>query len=228
MLLAACSGRAPLATVTPATAAGTATVQPVTAWPSFSPPATWTLTPSPVPTRTPPPPSPSPHPTSTPLVIVYVFPLQPPESAEYQQGHHDYPAIDILAPVNTTFVAVTAGQIDFVSLEDRWDPVVDDPATRGGLSVALVGEDGVRYYGSHLSAVEPGIAPGARVNAGQTLGYVGTSGNARSLPPHLHFGISLPTFPDDWVVRRGQLDPYPYLQSWAAGEGLTPEFPIRP
>jgi murein DD-endopeptidase MepM/ murein hydrolase activator NlpD len=142
--------------------------------------------------------------------------------ATYQQGHHDYPAVDILAPVGGQFVAVTNGVVDFVSVEDRWEPTVDDPATRGGLSVAIIGDDGLRYYGSHLSAIAPGITPGLRVMAGQLLGHTGNSGNARFVAPHLHFGISHPTYPEDWAVRRGEIDPYPYLQAWAAGKMSTP------
>jgi hypothetical protein len=86
------------------------------------------------------------------------------------------------------------------------------------LFVSIVGDDGVRYYGSHLSAVDEGISPGVRVAAGQVLGRTGRSGNARNTPPHLHFGISRPTGPDDWEVRRGQLDPYPFLEAWRSGD----------
>jgi len=66
----------------------------------------------------------------------------------------------------------------------------------------------------HTSAIVPGIEPGLRIRAGQRLGYVGRSGNARRVAPHLHFGISHPTFPEYWAVRRGEVDPYPYLQAW--------------
>ncbi|NTW02953.1 MAG: M23 family metallopeptidase, partial [Oscillochloris sp.] len=104
-------------------------------------------------------------------------------------------------------------------------PAHDDAAVRGGISVALIGDDGVRYYGSHLSAVADGIDPGVRVAAGQLLGLTGNSGNARSTPPHLHFGISHPTTPDDWKVRRGEISPYPYLRAWQRGEQVTPALP---
>lgn len=161
------------------------------------------------------------------MTPVYVFPVQPPEVAIYWQGHHDYPATDVFAPQGSPFVAVTSGVVDFVSREDRWDPTADDPATRGGLAVAIIGEDGVRYYGSHLSGVAENIVPGAWVNAGQALGYVGNTGNARNVAPHLHFGISHPTFPEDWEVRRGEIDPYPYLSAWQAGEHVVPAFPAE-
>jgi murein DD-endopeptidase MepM/ murein hydrolase activator NlpD len=141
---------------------------------------------------------------------------------EYEAFHHDYPATDIFCPIGSRFVAPTNGVVDFVRREDRWQPAPDDPAERGGIAVALVGDDGVRYYGAHLSQVAAGITPGVRVRAGQLLGLTGQTGNARSTPPHLHFGISHPTTPDDWQVRRGELAPYPYLRAWAAGTPTPP------
>jgi murein DD-endopeptidase MepM/ murein hydrolase activator NlpD len=161
-------------------------------------------------------------PTDTPATTrTYVFPVQG-ARVNYGSSHHDYPATDIFCPVGSQFVAPTDGVIDYVSREDVWDPASDDAAVRGGLSVALVGDDGVRYYGSHLSSVADGIEPGVRVAAGQLLGLTGKSGNARSTPSHLHFGISHPTSPDDWKVRRGEVSPYRYLRAWQRGEDLTP------
>ena len=89
----------------------------------------------------------------------------------YIRFHHDYPAADIFCPIGSIFVAVTDGVVDFVSEEDVWEPKVNDGATRGGLAVAIIGDDGVRYYGSHLSQVADGIAPGVRVVAGRELGF---------------------------------------------------------
>ncbi len=122
-------------------------------------------------------------------------------------------------------MAVTNGVVDFVSDEDKWDPDVNDEAVAGGLCVAIIGDDGIRYYGSHLSAVADGIRRGVRVHAGQLLGLTGKSGNAANTSPHLHFGISHPTYPEDWQIRRGELDPYPYLVAWSRGDDITPQFP---
>jgi len=155
----------------------------------------------------------------------YVFPVQPQSAADFASGGHAYPATDIYALIGTEFVAATAGTVDFVSLGDLWNPDSDDPAVAGGLSVAIIGDDGIRYYGSHLSEVADGIQRGVRVKAGQRLGLVGKSGNAANTAPHLHFGISHPTFPEDWLTRRGELDPYPYLIAWSRGEDVTPQFP---
>jgi murein DD-endopeptidase MepM/ murein hydrolase activator NlpD len=93
------------------------------------------------------------------------------------------------------------------------------------MCVAIIGEDGVRYYGSHLSRVAAGIGPGMRVIVGQILGYVGHTGDARNTPSHLHFGISPPTTPDDWHARRGEVDPYPFLVAWRDGHNVTPPLP---
>ena len=167
--------------------------------------------------------------TETSVTYDHVFPLQPPGAAGFAEGtaSHGYPATDIFAVVGTQFVSVTDGVVDFVSYSDLWDPQHDDPALRGGLSVAIIGDDRVRYYGSHLSAIAAGIKPGVRVKAGQLLGLVGNTGDARSTLSHLHFGISRPTFPDDWKSRRGQVDPFPFLQAWRAGHNVTPPLPAE-
>ncbi len=160
--------------------------------------------------------------TSTPSLF-YIFPIQPPEKADYIAGHHDYPATDIVAPCGTEFVAVIGGVIDETSQIDVWNPNTNDPAQRGGKYVSLIGQDGVRYYGSHLENVAPGIEAGVEVGAGTILGYVGNSGNARGLLCHVHFGISYPTFAGDWEIRRGVVSPFPYLQAWEKGEQITPD-----
>lgn len=163
--------------------------------------------------------------TSTPTIVSqYIFPVQHAE-VNYGKFHHDYPATDIFCPEGSEFVAVTDGVVDFVSFKDIWDPKTDDPNDRGGLSVAIIGTDGVRYYGSHLQAIAPDVQVGMTVTAGQLLGLTGKSGSARATPAHLHFGISHPTTPEDWQVRRGEMSPFPYLQAWRKGEMRAPILP---
>ena len=220
---------------------GSCAPQPVTATPTSPATALPSSTPIPSPSRTPLPPptrrvaaetatsaaSPIPSLTALPEPQVYVFPLQPPQAATYGEGTqgHGYPATDLFAPVGTQFVAVTDGVIEFVSSRDAWNPNKPDPNQRSGLAVALLGDDGWRYYGSHLSAVAAGIYPGLRVKPGQLLGYVGASGDAVGKTPHLHFGISHPTYPTDWKTRRGEIDPFPYLNWWKEGHNVTPAGP---
>jgi murein DD-endopeptidase MepM/ murein hydrolase activator NlpD len=153
------------------------------------------------------------------------FPVSGCEAASYGPTHHDYPATDIFVSRGTRFLAVTSGIVEAVSRIDRWTPDLDRPWTRGGRFVSLVGDDGVRYYGSHLRSVAAGVGPRDRVRGGQLLGFTGQSGNARLSVPHLHFGISHPTTPTDWRTRRGEVWPYRYLMAWCAGRNPTPALP---
>jgi hypothetical protein len=177
----------------------------------------------------------SPSPTATTPVATrspavrrphYAFPIRG-CPANPSASHHDYPASDIFTDRGCRFVAVTAGTVDEVSRRDRWDPRTDAGATRGGLSVSIVGDDGVRYYGSHLQSIAAGIRPGARVRAGQTLGLVDNSGDAVGTPTHVHFGLSWPTRPGAWWVRRGEVWPQRYLTAWRAGRDLSPAREVR-
>jgi murein DD-endopeptidase MepM/ murein hydrolase activator NlpD len=147
--------------------------------------------------------------------------------ARYGRSHHDYPAADIFANRGCAFVAPIAGRVDEVTRTDTWSPASNRGADRGGRSVSLVGVDGVRYYGSHLETVAPGIVPGRSVRAGQPLGRIGNSGSARVTAPHLHFGISWPTRPGIWWVRRGMVPPAGYLDAWRAGDDLSPAGAVR-
>jgi peptidoglycan LD-endopeptidase LytH len=146
--------------------------------------------------------------------------------ASYGQ-HAGYPAADMFTGRGCAFVAPVAGRVDEVTRTDSWRQGSDRGADRGGRSVSLVGIDGVRYYGSHLEAVAPGIAPGAKVRAGQPLGRIGNSGSASITPVHLHFGISWPTRPGIWWVRRGVVPPQRYLDSWRDGGNLSPVRAVR-
>jgi murein DD-endopeptidase MepM/ murein hydrolase activator NlpD len=146
--------------------------------------------------------------------------------ATYGQ-HSGYPAADMFTGRGCAFVAPVAGRVDEVTRVDSWRQASDLGADRGGRSVSVVGVDGVRYYGSHLEAIAPGIAPGTRVAGGQPLGRVGNSGSARITPVHLHFGISWPTRPGIWWVRRGMVPPQRYLDSWRDGGNLSPVRAVR-
>ena len=68
----------------------------------------------------------------------------------YGRSHHDYPATDIFAARGCTVVAPVTGRVDEVSTVDRWSSSTDRGADRGGRFFSIVGDDGVRYYGSHL------------------------------------------------------------------------------
>ena len=152
----------------------------------------------------------------------YVYPVSGCKTT-FPWYHHDYPAADIKARLGCAFVAPIGGVVQDVSRKDRWSGKTNLGQDRGGLSVSIIGDDGVRYYGSHLSKVEVGIESGVRVEMGQKLGEIGRSGSARGIPrPHLHFGISYQTQPGDWEIRRGVIKPWKYLEAWKKGESLSP------
>jgi murein DD-endopeptidase MepM/ murein hydrolase activator NlpD len=166
-------------------------------------------------------PSPSgpPSPSVAPVPPRYVFPVQS-DNASYAHTHDEYPASDILAACGTPVVAATDGVVLEVNRVDRWNATTDDGAWRGGKFLAILGDDGVRYYGGHFSLINDELAPGTRVAAGQPVGKVGTTGKSSAC--HLHFGISPPCGrAGDWWNRRGVIWPWRYLDAWRAGTSLS-------
>lgn len=157
---------------------------------------------------------------------IYAFPIAG-CAAKYARSHHNYPATDILTKTGCKFVASTSGIVDEVNRIDKFTWKKNQGADRGGLFVSIVGDDGVRYYGSHLGKVARGIEPGVHVAAGDVLGFVGTSGDARGTAPHVHYGISWPTSANIWWVRRGELYPWRYLDAWRAGRDVSPAKAVR-
>jgi len=159
---------------------------------------------------------------------IYTFPIAG-CTVTYSKYHHDYPASDIFAKKGCAFVSPVAGIVDEVNTVDKWSGKINKGADRGGLSVSIIGDDGNRYYGSHLAKIEANIMPGVRVASGEKLGEIGSTGSARGTKPHLHFGISYPTENGIWWIRRGvglekgKTSPWKYLQAWQAGKDLKPK-----
>ncbi|MFI6759420.1 M23 family metallopeptidase [Micromonospora sp. NPDC050417] len=197
-------------------------------------PAVWSPAPSPVPavgaptaasspaspSAVPPSGSPSAAPTR-PAAPRYVFPVRA-ANASYHPTHSAYAATDIFASCGTPVLAVTDGEILEVTLVDKYDKQGPQGPLNGGKAVSLLGDDGIRYYGSHLSEVAAGLAAGARVRAGQQVGAVGRTGNANNVC-HLHFGISPPCARvDDWWIRRGVVWPARYLDAWRHQTNRSP------
>ena len=162
--------------------------------------------------------------TIDPADVAHAFPVDPEVSSSFTpQGHANYQATDIFssAGCGTRLLAPATGVVDEV-LANTYDPAVDDPATRGGNAVSIVGDDSVRYYLAHFQLIDPAITPGARVTAGDYLGEMGDTGRAGAC--HVHFGLSLdcPDAAGDWWVRRGVIWPDEFLDSWRNGENLSP------
>jgi murein DD-endopeptidase MepM/ murein hydrolase activator NlpD len=84
---------------------------------------------------------------------------------------------DMFAPRGSKNVAVADG---VVSLGTN---------TLGGITVWLRADHGVSYYYAHLEGYASGLRSGQRVEGGQTVGYVGNTGNAVGLATHTHFEI---------------------------------------
>lgn len=120
-----------------------------------------------------------------------------------RSGGRRHKGTDILAPRGADLYAIEAGVI-----ERQGDSQL------GGLSVYLLGDSGSRYYYTHLHELGPQVA-GERVNAGDVVGLVGDSGNARGTP-HLHFQWA----PDG---KTGWVNPYPLLEGlWIAENDSQP------
>ena len=116
-------------------------------------------------------------------------------------GARRHDAIDIMAPAGTPVVAAAPGTVDKLFFSQG-----------GGGVTAYIRSDDKRwsYYYAHLQRYAPGLREGERVERGQVIGYVGSTGNANPAGPHLHFAINRMTPDDDW--HSGEpINPYPLL-----------------
>jgi peptidoglycan LD-endopeptidase LytH len=113
---------------------------------------------------------------------------------------HD--AIDIVAPRDTPVLAATDGRI-----------VKLFRSVKGGITLyqlASADEHFVLYY-AHLERYADGLAEGHLARRGQTLGYVGDTGNATPGNTHLHFQIYRVEDPKRFWAGEN-LNPYPLLR----------------
>jgi peptidoglycan LD-endopeptidase LytH len=117
-----------------------------------------------------------------------------------RSGGRAHKGVDIFAARGTPVVAAAAGVI-----------VRRDSAGAGGIALYERGVDGrTIYYYAHLSGYRAGLKVGDLVRAGDTLGYVGSTGNV-SGSPHLHFGVFTVTDPNRWSRGR-DLNPFVLLR----------------
>jgi murein DD-endopeptidase MepM/ murein hydrolase activator NlpD len=96
--------------------------------------------------------------------------------APREGGRRSHHGIDIFARRGTPVIAVADAQVNRV----QETPI-------GGRVVWLRDVHGNSLYYAHLD--RQAVTSGQRVQKGDTVGYVGNTGNARTTPPHLHFGI---------------------------------------
>ena len=120
---------------------------------------------------------------------------------ERRGSDRQHEAIDILAARETPVLAVEDGTIAKLFLSKP-----------GGITIYQYdpGETFVYYY-AHLERYADGLRERARVERGQVIGYVGTSGNAPPNAPHLHFAIFKLTPQKHWW-QGTPIDPYPILK----------------
>jgi murein DD-endopeptidase MepM/ murein hydrolase activator NlpD len=119
-----------------------------------------------------------------------------------RDGGRQHNAIDILAPRNTPIVAADDGVILRMSSN-----------TLGGITIFATDTDHrFVYYYAHLDHYDGSAFAGRKITKGDTLGYVGTTGNAPKDIPHLHFQIM--RWPADGKYWIGEpIDPYPFLRA---------------
>jgi murein DD-endopeptidase MepM/ murein hydrolase activator NlpD len=113
----------------------------------------------------------------------YVFPVGGGPSVVFaSHTHHDYPAVDIAAPMGSPLYALANGVV-----VDAWP----SPDGRCGIGLTMRAEDGVVWTYCHMSVLDPAIHAGSVVSAGTPVGQVGETGHATG--PHLHLQLQPPT-----------------------------------
>lgn len=154
-------------------------------------------------------PAPTPAPTSVArtagalVVPVAGFPrsaLQPNWGDPRGGGTRRHEGLDIMAAQGTPVVAAATGRV-----EKLFDSEL------GGTTLYQRSADGRwTYYYAHLAGYAPGLREGGVLRAGQTLGYVGDTGDAGAGNYHLHFGVSRMAPGERWW--QGEpVDPFPLL-----------------
>jgi len=113
-------------------------------------------------------------------------------------GTRRHSALDIMAQRNTPVLAATSGRI--LKLHN---------SAAGGLSIYESDPTSrfVLMYG-HLESYRSGLREGAAVKRGEIIGFVGSTGNANPLAPHLHFQIMRNDNLKEWW-KGTPLNPFP-------------------
>lgn len=115
-------------------------------------------------------------------------------------GERVHRALDILAPRGTPILSADDGRILRMTT-----------STLGGITMYTVDSEGrLVYYYAHMDHYNDAMSPGRSITKGDTLGYVGTTGNAPKDTPHLHFQVM--RWPADGKYWNGDpIDPYEAL-----------------
>lgn len=102
--------------------------------------------------------------------------------------------IDIFAQRGTPVLSATQGIIRNIGTNNL-----------GGKVIWVTGPELSQHYYAHLEDYAEHIQEGDWVEAGEVIAYVGNTGNAKTTPPHLHYGI--------YFSGQGATNPYPYLKA---------------
>jgi murein DD-endopeptidase MepM/ murein hydrolase activator NlpD len=146
----------------------------------------------------------------------YVFPVYGPSSyidtfgasrSDVTYHHGD----DIFGQLGQPLVAVTDGTVFSVG----WNKI-------GGNRLWLLDGQGNQFYYAHLSAFSTAAVNGARVKAGEVVGFMGRTGDAEGTPYHLHFEVHPVSFL--YLGYDGAVDPTAYLDAWRHQKDLP--FPV--
>ena len=116
--------------------------------------------------------------------------------ADRDAGARRHEGIDIVAKFRSPVVAAADGAVTRVNENEL------------GGKVVFMRPEGKNYslYYAHLDSQI--VRPGQQVKAGDVLGLLGNTGNARTTTPHLHFGI---------YTSNGAVDPFPFVNKDRAG-----------
>ena len=97
--------------------------------------------------------------------------------ARFGPPFHLHQGTDIFAARGTPIRAMDDGVVSFTD------------GGLGGKGAYLNAVNGTSYYMAHLNGYPRDVSSGSRVEQGQVIGYVGSTGNAEGGSPHLHFEI---------------------------------------
>jgi len=139
--------------------------------------------------------------TDHPIVPVQGIPLNKLRDTFYDnRDGREHDALDIPAPRGTPVLAAVEGNVTKLFHSQQ-----------GGTTVYQFDDSGkLCYYYAHLDRYAPGLKEGTLLRQGQVLGYVGTTGNAPSSTPHLHFAVFRLGTDKSWW-KGTPIDPLPLL-----------------
>lgn len=136
---------------------------------------------------------PLPQPLTIPVEGVKQRQLNDTWGAARSEGRQ-HEGIDIFAKSGTPVLSATKGIVRKIGTNNL-----------GGKVIWITGPELTNHYYAHLEDYAEHIQEGDWVEAGEVIAYVGNTGNAKTTPPHLHYGI--------YLSGKGATNPYPYLKA---------------